>query len=174
MDRFSHARRKIRDVKHFPIKGITFKDITPLLEDAEIFRSLIEGLAGHFKDKRVDKVVGIDARGFLLASAVAYLLRAGMVIVRKKGKLPYKTIMREHELEYGQGSLEIHVDAIKKGERILIIDDVLATGGTAGAAVKLVKALGGKIVGIGFLLELSKFRGRKKLGRYSIESLIVS
>ena len=172
MDRFLRARRKIRNVKHFPIKGITFKDITPLLEDAEIFRSLIDGLAGHFKGAKIDKVVGIDARGFLLASAVAYLLCAGMVIVRKKGKLPYKTIMREHDLEYGKSSLEIHVDAIKKGERILIIDDVLATGGTAGAAVKLVNALHGKIVGLGFLLEITKLGGRKKLRRYRIESLL--
>lgn len=166
------AKGKVRDIKDFPIKGINFKDITPILEDPVIFRALIDAFAERFKNEKVAKVVGIDARGFLLASAVAYLLRAGMVIVRKKGKLPYKTIIEEHDLEYGKGTLEIHVDAIKEGERVLIIDDVLATGGTAGAAVRLVEALKGNIVGLGFLLELTQFPGREKLKKYRIESLI--
>lgn len=155
----------------FPTPGIRFKDITPLLEDNKAFREAIDGLAAAFRNKKIDKVVGIDARGFLLASAVAYVLGAGMVIVRKKGKLPYETILREHDLEYGRGALEIHVDAIKNGERILIVDDVLATGGTAEAAVHLVEHLGGSIIGLGFLLELP-LGGRKRLEKYSIYSLI--
>ena len=144
--------------------GVNFKDITPLLEDKNAFQEAIDGLVGFFRDEKVDKVVGIDARGFLLASAVAYLLGAGMVIVRKKGKLPYEKILREHDLEYGRGSLEMHTDSIKKGERILIVDDVLATGGT-------VEELGGKIIGLGFLLEIP-LGGREKLKNYNIKSLI--
>ncbi|KKU20537.1 adenine phosphoribosyltransferase [Candidatus Azambacteria bacterium RIFCSPHIGHO2_01_46_10] len=168
-----HLKQKIREILDFPTPGIKFKDITPLLEDPESFKEAIDGLVDFFRDIKIDKVVGIDARGFLLASAVAYLLNAGMVIVRKKGKLPHQTIVREHDLEYGRGTLEIHVDAIKKGERVLVIDDVLATGGTADAAVKLVEHLGGDVVGLGFLLELSYFPGREKLKNYNINSLII-
>lgn len=168
-----HLKQKIREILDFPTPGIKFKDITPLLEDPEAFREAIDGLVDFFRETKVDKVVGIDARGFLLASAVAYLLNAGMVIVRKKGKLPHQTVVREHDLEYGRGTLEIHVDAIKKGERVLVIDDVLATGGTADAAVKLVEHLGGDVVGLGFLLELSYFPGREKLKNYNISSLII-
>lgn len=168
---FSHLKAKIRDVKDFPIPGISFKDITPLLEDKDTFRDAIDGLVLHFKNRGVDKVVGIDARGFLLSSAVAYILHAGMVIVRKRGKLPCETIIREHDLEYGKGSLEIHVDSIQKGEKILIVDDVLATGGTVEAAVHLVEKLGGEVVGLGFLLELP-LGGRERLTKYKIHSLI--
>lgn len=168
---FSHLKAKIRDVKDFPIPGIYFKDITPLLEDKDTFRDAIDGLVLHFKNREVDKVVGIDARGFLLSSAVAYILHAGMVIVRKRGKLPCETIIREHDLEYGKGSLEIHVDSIQKGEKILIVDDVLATGGTVEAAVHLVEKLGGEVVGLGFLLELP-LGGRERLTKYKIHSLI--
>lgn len=168
-----HLKEKIREILDFPTPGIKFKDITPLLEDAEAFKEAIDGLVDFFREIKIDKVVGIDARGFLLASAVAYLLNAGMVIVRKKGKLPHQTVVREHDLEYGRGTLEIHVDAIKKGERVLVIDDVLATGGTADAAVKLVEHLGGDVVGLGFLLELSYFPGREKLKNYNISSLII-
>jgi adenine phosphoribosyltransferase len=162
---------KIREIPNFPTPGISFKDITPALEDKDSFRAIIDGLVEFFKNEKIDKVVGIDARGFLLSSAVAYRLNAGMVIVRKKGKLPFETIIREHSLEYGTGTLEIHIDAIKKGERVLIIDDVLATGGTADAAVKLSEELGGVIVGLGFLLELP-LGGREKLSQYKIEALI--
>lgn len=171
MTDFSHLKAKIRDIQNFPIDGIQFKDITPLLEDKKAFREAIEGLVAHFKGQKIYKVVGVDARGFLLASAVAYLLNAGMVVIRKKGKLPWTTILREHDLEYGKGALEIHTDAIKKGERVLIIDDVLATGGTAEAAARLVEDLGGEIVGLGFLLELP-LGGRKRLKKYKTESLI--
>ncbi len=155
----------------FPTPGVNFKDITPLLEDRDTFREIIDGLIATFKNVPADKVLGVDARGFLLASAVAYARGAGMVIVRKKGKLPYETIIREHDLEYGRGTLEIHVDAIKKGERVLIIDDVLATGGTAGAAAQLVEALGGKVAGMGFLIELP-LGGREKLQRYPVHALV--
>ena len=178
----SYLKAKIREIENFPTPGINFKDITPLLEDKDAFREAINGLVGFFsakggsaydgKDLKIDKVVGIDARGFLLASAVAYLLNAGMVIVRKKGKLPSEKILREHDLEYGRGSLEMHVDSIKPGEKILIIDDVLATGGTVEAAVKLTEELGGQVIGLGFLLEIP-FGGREKLKGYNIKSLIV-
>lgn len=171
MNDYPNLKSKIREVQNFPTPGIHFKDITPLLEDRASFTEAIDGLAGFYRDKKIDKVVGIDARGFLLASAVAYVLNSGVVIVRKKGKLPWEKILREHDLEYGKGSLEMHVDAIKKGERVLIIDDVLATGGTAEAAIKLTEELGGNIIGAGFLLELP-LGGREKLSNYAIESLI--
>src|SRR3972149_9185995 len=166
-----HLKAKIREIQDFPMPGVNFKDITPLLEDKNAFQEAIDGLVGFFRDEKVDKVVRSDARGFLLASAVAYLLGAGMVIVRKKGKLPYEKILREHDLEYGRGSLEMHTDSIKKGARILIVDDVLATGGTVEAAVKLTEELGGKIIGLGFLLEIP-LGGREKLKNYNIKSLI--
>ncbi len=172
MSDYSHLRQKIREVLDFPTPGIRFKDITPLLEDPLSFKEAIDALSASFLDDRIDKVVGVDARGFLLAAPVAYLLGAGMVIVRKRGKLPHKVILQEHTLEYGKASLEIHVDAIKKGERVLIIDDVLATGGTAEAALKLVEALGGVVVGLGFLLELSKLHGKEKFTNYKAYSLL--
>lgn len=168
---YAHLKAKVREIKDFPTPGVKFKDITPLLEDHALFHEIVEELGAHFKDKNIAKVVGVDARGFLLASAVAYVLGAGMVIVRKRGKLPYETIVREHDLEYGRGALEIHTDAVKKGERILVIDDVLATGGTAEAAVKLVEELGGVVAGIGFLVELP-LGGRKRLNNYNIVSLV--
>ena len=156
----------------FPTVGIKFKDITPLLEDKKAFHQSIFGLTEFFKNEKVDKVVGIDARGFLLASAVAYLLNAGMVIVRKKGKLPYDKIVQTHDLEYGSASLEIHTDSVKKGERVAIIDDVLATGGTAEAAVKLVKNVGGDIISLGFLIELESMNGREKFKEHKVHSLL--
>ena len=168
----SDLRSKIREILDFPTPGINFKDITPLLEDKKAFRASIDKLADCFKHSRVAKVVGIDARGFLVAAPIAYVLAAGMVIVRKKGKLPYETILREHELEYGKSSLEIHTDAIQPGERILVIDDVLATGGTAEAAVKLVEELKGVIVGIGVLIELASLGGREKLKQYTVHSVL--
>jgi len=129
-----NLEEKIHEVMDFPTPGIQFKDITPLLEDAQAFREAIDALAGFFRNKRVSKVVGIDARGFLFASAIAYLLGAGVVIIRKKGKLPRKKIVQHHDLEYGRGRLELHTDSIKTGEDVAIIDDVLATGGTAEAS----------------------------------------
>jgi len=167
-----YLKSKIREVMDFPTVGIKFKDITPLLEDPKAFHQSVAGLTEFFQDKKVDKVVGIDARGFLLSAPVAYLLGAGTVIVRKKGKLPYDKIVQTHDLEYGHASLEIHTDSIKKGERVAIIDDLLATGGTAEAAVKLVKNIGGEIVGMGFLIELESMNGRKKFDDVEVHSLL--
>lgn len=146
----------------------------PLLEDSVTFRKAVNELAGHFKKENIDKVVGVDARGFLLAPAVAYVLGAGLVAARKPGKLPSKKISQKHRLEYGKSTLEMHIDSIEKGERVLIIDDVLSTGGTVEAVIKLVKKLGGQVIGLGFLLEIP-LGGREKLKKYRapIHSLIV-
>jgi len=165
-------KSKIREIPDWPQKGINFKDITPLLEDAESFKFAIDKLAEFFSDKCVEKVVGIDARGFLLASAVAYKLGAGVAIVRKKGKLPHETIIREYELEYGKNAIEMHKDAVKPKEKVVIIDDVLATGGTAKAAADLVETLGGNIIGLGFLIDLTFLKGKEKLAKYNVFSLI--
>ena len=171
MQDYPRLKAKIREIENFPTPGVKFKDITPLLEDPLAFREAIDGLVAIFTNSGADKVVGIDARGFLLASTVAYFLRSGVVIVRKKGKLPSEKILIDHNLEYGAGTLEMHVDSVKPGEKILIIDDVLATGGTAEAAARLTEKLGGKIVGLGFLLELP-LGGRDRLKNYEIKSLI--
>ena len=167
-----NLQSKIREIPDFPKKGVNFKDITPLLEDARYFKRLIDDLAKKYKNKNIKKLVAIDARGFLLASALAYKLKAGIVIVRKKGKLPFKTIGCDYNLEYAKETLEIHKNSIKPAERILIIDDVLATGGTALAAAKLVEKLKGRIIGISFLIELLFLNGRKKLKKYNVVSLI--
>ena len=164
---------KLREIPDFPTPGVMFYDITPVLQDAGLFSDSIDAMADAFRAEHVQKVVGIDARGFLLAGPVAYLLKSGLAIVRKKGKLPSEIIREHHELEYGRSSLEMHTDAIQKGERVVIVDDVLATGGTARAALRLVENLGGVVVGLGFLLELEKFDGRKKLaGGHTIFSLL--
>ena len=163
---------KVRDIKDFPTPGVVFKDIAPVLDDAELFHEIVDELANRFRMLDVEKVVGVDARGFLLAAPVAYLLNAGIVMARKKGKLPYETVKRDHGLEYGQGTLEIHTDAIRRGERVAIIDDVLATGGTSRAAVELVEELGGAIAGIGFLIELAGMSGRNLLIPHTIFSLL--
>lgn len=166
-------KEKIREIENFPIPGVNFRDITPVLADGRAFKEIIDAMVDFFRDKKIDKVLGIDARGFLFSSAVAYELGVGMAIVRKKGKLPHRTITTDHPLEYGKGTMEIHVDAVGKGERVAIVDDVLATGGTADAAVKLVEQLGGEVAGLAFLLEIRSFGGRKKLEKYPIRSLIV-
>jgi len=161
----------IREIKDFPTSGITFYDITPLLENPRAFREAINEMVSFFQDKKIDKVVGIDARRFLLAAPVAYLLNAGLVLVRKKGKLPHDIIMEYHTLEYGQARLEIHEDAIWEGERVAVIDDVLATGGTAEAGIKLVEKLKGRVRGVAFLLEVP-LGGREKLAKRDIFSVI--
>lgn len=171
MKKYANLKIKIREIMDFPTPGISFKDIAPLIEDKKMFREAINGIANFFKNAKIDKVVGIESRGFLIASGVAYILHTGMVMVRKKDKLPFKKILREHSLEYGSGSLEIHIDSIIPGEKILIIDDVLATGGTAEAAIKLTEDLGGEVAGAGFLLELP-LGGREKLKQYDVKSLI--
>ncbi len=172
MKNYDYLKSHIREIPDFPTPGVSFKDITPLLEDPKAFRDAINGLTRFLKNEQIDKVVGIDARGFLLAAPVAYVLKSGLVIVRKKGKLPSEIIREYHELEYGRASMEIHTDSIQKGERVVIIDDVLATGGTAGAAVRLARELNANVVGIGFLIELTEFPGREKLGDYPIFSLL--
>ncbi len=162
----------IRDVPDFPQPGIVFKDITPLLADPIAFSTVIDLIVVHFGRGSVDKVVGIEARGFILASPVAYHFGAGFIPVRKSGKLPWKTQSAEYELEYGSETLEIHTDAFSPGERVLIVDDVLATGGTAQATARLVEGAGAKVIGIAFLIELGFLKGREKLRGYDTLSLI--
>ena len=165
-------KTKIRDVPDFPKPGIIFKDITTLLQDADALRYSIDLLAKQYRNQNIDKIVGIEARGFIFGAPLAYAINAGFVIIRKPGKLPYKTIKQSYELEYGTDEIEIHEDAIKPGERILLADDLLATGGTMAAATELINKIGGKIVGISFLIELSFLNGRKKLNGYDIHSII--
>jgi adenine phosphoribosyltransferase len=162
----------IRDVPDFPKEGIVFKDITPLLADPIAFSTVIDLIVVHFGRGNVDKVVGIEARGFILASPVAYHFGAGFVPVRKKDKLPWNTEAAEYELEYGTATLEVHQDAVAHGERVLVVDDVLATGGTARATAQLVERIGGKVVGIACLIELGFLNGRDKLQGYDIFTLL--
>jgi len=162
----------IRDIPDFPQKGIVFKDITPLLADENAFSSVIDLIVVHYGRGNIDKVVGIEARGFILASPVAYHFGAGFVPVRKEGKLPWSSEREEYQLEYGTAVLEIHKDSIEPGDRVLIVDDVLATGGTARATARLVERLGGKVVGIACLVELTFLEGRDKLAGYDFFSLI--
>lgn len=166
------VRALIRDVPDFPQPGIVFKDITPLLANGTAFSSVIDLIVVHYGRGNVDKVVGIEARGFILASPVAYHFGAGFVPVRKQGKLPAESEAAEYSLEYGTATLEIHRDAIRPGERVLIVDDVLATGGTAKATAGLVERLGGKVVGIACLIELAFLHGRAALEGYEFFSLI--
>lgn len=165
--------RAIRNVPDFPKPGIQFKDITPVLADARLFAGSIDLLTASFKPGEVDTVVGIDARGFIFAAGAALKLKAGFVPVRKKGKLPYRTHEQDYALEYGSNTIAIHVDAIKPGARVLLLDDLLATGGTAAAAAELVRKLGGKILEIAFLIELSFLSGRSKLADCPVKSLVV-
>lgn len=165
------VREHIRAIADYPKPGVTFRDITPLLGNSAAFGRAVDDLVIRFGDTEVDRVVGIESRGFILAAPVAYRLRAGFVPVRKAGKLPWAVAREEYDLEYGTDKLEIHRDAIHPSEKILIVDDVLATGGTAAAAGRLVTGLGGQIVGYGFLLELTDLGGRAKLTGPRIESL---
>ncbi|MBU4304220.1 MAG: adenine phosphoribosyltransferase [Candidatus Omnitrophica bacterium] len=162
----------IRDVPDFPKKGIIFKDITTLLQDADSFKTAIDALYGQYKKARIDSVVCVEARGFIIGAALAYKLNTGLVLVRKKGKLPYKTYSITYALEYGTDTLQIHQDAINKNSRVLIIDDVLATGGTIAAVSRLLKKCKANICGIGFLIELTFLNGRKKLKGYPVTSII--
>ncbi|KAF5040446.1 Adenine phosphoribosyltransferase [bioreactor metagenome] len=165
-------KEKIRVIDGFPVDGISFKDITTLLKDAGALNECINQMAERFKDTQVDIIVGPESRGFILATPLAYVMNTGFVPVRKPGKLPGETIKYEYSLEYGMDSLEIHKDAIKPGQKVLIIDDLLATGGTMFAAAKLVEKLGGDVVGLGFLIELEDLNGREKLSDYKVESLV--
>lgn len=167
-----NLKKKIRNIPDFPEKGIVFRDIGPLLEDKKAFRFMVRQLVKKAARLEIDKVIGIDARGFILAGILAHELGAGMVMVRKKGKLPFETESMEYDLEYGKAILEVHKDSIKKGERVLLVDDVLATGGTMFATTKLVEKLKGKVVGIVFLIALDYLPGKEKLKDYQIFSLI--
>src|SRR5213594_2649647 len=169
----SELERAIRNIPDFPKPGIQFKDITPVLANARLFSGSIDLLTSNFKPGMVDAVVGIDARGFIFAAAAAVKLQAGFVPVRKKGKLPHQTHEEEYNLEYGTATVAVHVDALKPASRVLLIDDLLATGGTAAAAATLVKRLGAKILQISFLIELSFLHGREKLKQYPVSSLVV-
>lgn len=156
-------KQLIRDVPDWPSPGVGFKDITPLLADPEGFDSTIDRLAGQFADRGITKVLGIEARGFVIAAPVALRLGAGFIPARKPGKLPWQTVSEEYELEYGIDQLEIHTDAIAADEQVLIIDDVIATGGTAAAAIRLVESVGGVVAGLGFVIELAFLGGAAKL-----------
>jgi adenine phosphoribosyltransferase len=165
-------RAKIRDIKDFPTEGILFKDITTLLKDGAAFRYVVDRLAERYRAERVDVVVAVESRGFIFGGAVAHQLNAGLVPVRKLGKLPGKTIEVEYELEYGRDALAIHEDAIRAGQRVLAVDDLLATGGTMSATLRLIEQLGGRVVGVAFLIELAFLHGRDKLKQYPLHSLI--
>ncbi|GAB4304819.1 MAG: adenine phosphoribosyltransferase [Desulfuromonadia bacterium] len=162
----------IRDIPDFPKKGIIFKDITTLLADAASFQKMVDLMGHRYIGQHIDKVVGVEARGFIIGAALAYKLGAGVVLVRKPGKLPYETFKKSYELEYSTDTLEIHTDAIQPGERILIVDDVLATGGTMAAVVDMVRSLGGEIVECAFMTELSFLNGRQRLPEGKVFSLL--
>ena len=168
----SLLEKSIRNIPDFPKPGILFRDVTTLIQNKEAFKKAVDLLAKKYKGKGFDKVVGVEARGFIFGAAVAIKIGAGFVPVRKKGKLPHKTISATYELEYGTDTLEIHKDAITQGEKVLIIDDLLATGGTVKAVTQLVNQLGGKIAGIGFVIELVDLHGKDKLKDYPLYSLI--
>ena len=165
-------RARIRDVPDFPKKGIVFKDITPVLSDGALFRQVIDVLAARWEKERIDKVVGIESRGFIFAAPLAYKLGAGFSIVRKPGKLPWEVIREAYALEYGEATLELHIDAVGPGERVLVVDDVLATGGTAEAVGRLVARQGGELVAYSFLVELGFLNGARRLGPGKVHSLI--
>src|SRR5213593_2679210 len=169
----AELRSKIRDIKNFPTEGILFKDITTLLKDPPALRYVIDHLASRYQQAAVEVVVGIESRGFIFGGALAHQLHAGFVPVRKLGKLPGKTIEVEYELEYGRDALAIHEDAIKPGQRVLAVDDLLATGGTMGATLRLIRQLGGQVVGVAFMIELAFLHGRDKLKEPTLHSLIV-
>ena len=164
-------RSKIRSVKDFPKPGIIFRDITPLLKDPIAFGSVVNELAKHFAERRVDYVAGIEARGFIVGAAVASKLGVGFIPIRKKGKLPYKTISKDYQLEYNTETIEIHADAVEPGKKVAVIDDLLATGGTSEAACELIEQLGGKVAGVGFVVELKDLNGRERLKGRNIFSL---
>lgn len=165
-------KEKIRTIPHFPKKGIMFRDITPLLQDPFTRRYVILAIEEHFKDKKIDVIVAAESRGFIFGAILAHEMYCSFVPLRKPGKLPHKTIRQEFQTEYSIDAFEIHEDGIKKGQNVLVVDDLLATGGTAEAACKLVEKLGGKVVGVAFIVELSYLKGRDKLKGYKVFSII--
>jgi len=167
-----HLKDLIRNVPDFPRKGILFYDITTLLKDKRALKEVIDILAARYRRQSIDLVLGVESRGFIFAPSLAYHLGAGFVPVRKPGKLPAETVKASYDLEYGQDTLEIHRDAIQKGQRVLVVDDLLATGGTAAAVIQLIRQLGGEVAGVAFLVELEFLNGRKKLNGYEVYSLL--
>lgn len=167
-----HIKDKIRIIEDFPKKGISFKDVTPILSDPESYRECIKLFCDELKDLDVDLILGPEARGFLFGTSVAYELGVGFIPVRKEGKLPYETEVIKYDLEYGTDKLEIHRDAIKKGQKVAIIDDLLATGGTVEAIIKLIEKMGGEVVSLNFIVELTDLNAREKLKGYNINSLV--
>ena len=167
-----YIKSKVRSIPDWPIKGVIFRDITTLLQDPAAHREISAIFYDRYANKNIDKIVGIDARGFLFGSVLAYKLDVGFIPIRKNGKLPYKTISESYSLEYGQETIEIHEDALTRGERVVIIDDLMATGGTIGAAVNLVEKLGGDIIECAFVVELPDLKGREKLGNRKAFSIV--
>ncbi|MEI7675878.1 MAG: adenine phosphoribosyltransferase [Bacteroidales bacterium] len=165
-------KSKIRSIPDFPIKNITFRDITTLMQDGEAFAKACDILYDRYKDQQVDKVVGIDARGFVFGAVLAYKLKVGFVPVRKKGKLPFQTISEKYDLEYGSSEVEIHSDAVKKNERVIVVDDLIATGGTVAAAIALVEKLGGEVIECAFLVELPDLKGRDAIKAHDVYSVM--
>ena len=169
----AQLKGKIRDIKDFPSEGILFKDITTLLKDGPSFQFVVDTLANRYERERVDVVVGVESRGFILGGALAHQLKAGFVPVRKPGKLPGKTVEVEYELEYGRDTLAMHEDGIQPAQRVLAVDDLLATGGTMAATLRLIRQVGGQVVGVAFMIELAFLHGREKLKESTLHSLIV-
>src|SRR5215475_2992488 len=172
LDTIERLRTALRDVPNFPKKGIVFKDITPILSDPALFRASVDLFLDRCRTRKIDKIVGIDARGFLFGSAVAYELGVGFVPIRKRGKLPFKTEIASYSLEYGEAEMEMHIDAISAGERIVLVDDLLATGGTSAAAAVLIRKAGGHLLEAQFLIELESLHGRERLESTPIISFL--
>lgn len=169
---FVEIESLVRSVPDFPLPGILFRDITPLLKDKDGFRRAVDLFVEHFSGRSIDYVVGVEARGYILGAPVAYALRAGFIPIRKPGKLPYDKISEAYGLEYGTNTLEVHADALSEGDRVVVVDDVLATGGTAAATLRLLERLGAHVEGIAFLIELEALNGRKALGGVDIVSFV--
>jgi adenine phosphoribosyltransferase len=166
------VRAAIRDVPDFPKKGVVFKDITPVLADPKLLREVVDAFVARWKDERIDRVVGIESRGFLFAAPVAYALGTGLALARKPGKLPWQVVREVYALEYGEDALELHVDAVGPGQRVVVLDDVLATGGTAAAVGRLVTKQGAELVGYSFLMELGFLHGARRLGPDKVHALV--
>ncbi len=165
-------KKYIRDVPDFPKPGILFKDITPILQNGEIFKQVVDQLAERYRSQSIDRIIGIESRGFIFGAPLAYALKKGFALVRKRGKLPWKTVRWDYELEYGTDTIEMHADAVQSGEKVLIVDDLLATGGTALATSQLVEKMGGKIIECAFVVELEFLNGRDKLENKKVFSLL--
>ena len=172
LDMLEMLRAAVRDVPDFPKKGIVFKDITPVLKDPVLFRASIDLFLERCRGREIDKIVGVDARGFVFGSVVAYELGVGFVPIRKRGKLPYRTEVAKYSLEYGEAEMEMHIDAVRAGERVVLIDDLLATGGTSAAAAVLIRKTGGKLLEAQFLIELEFLHGRKQLDPTPVTSFL--